>query len=179
LFAVVEHLKRVGQVGTYPNALQYIAGTADMTWGAMQPPTEDHLQALCEVDEPTKQEMRHGGFTFFAATTNTTTMALVGSLNHLIGGGSCPSLSIRSSSNFDAARRALAFLIENGRDEKAFTSAVERPSEISSTDVEEGMRHLTGTKQRLEFLARTYDLGETKRGTSVLIGSPLYVALAD
>jgi hypothetical protein len=185
LFAVVEHLKRSGKVGTYPNPLQYIEGTADMTWGTVVPPVNlpipTHPLEVLPPD-PTHEEIiqmtRHVQFSLFAAKSKRTVMALVGSVNHLIGSGSGPYVNVAPCSNFDAAEQALSFLIQSGRGETALTSALACPSDLTPADLEVAIRYLKGTEQRLEFFARIYDIGEAG-GVSVLIGSPLYVALAD
>jgi hypothetical protein len=196
LFAVVEHLKRSGKVGTYPNTLQYIEGTADMNWGLYLPPNVSYTAQWpkSRTNKEVRDLTRRTGFCLFAAETSRTAMGLVGSLKHVIG-AEIPDISFGESSTLPDALEALStlkgepidremrpvmsFLRRSGRAETAFTSPLRRSPNIIPDELDVLLRNLDGCTQRLEFLARIYDLGETQCGDSVLIGSPLFVALAD
>ena len=185
------------KTGRDPNPLQYIEGTADMRWGLYLPEAGVPYTGEWTKPRPKKEVRdltRRRGFCLFAAYTHGAAMGLVGSLKHAIGSG-IPDISLEESSTLPDALEALStlkgepvdremrpvmsFLRRSGRAETAFTSPLRCSLKIIPDELDVVLRNVDGCSQRLEFLARVYDLGETQRGTSVVIGSPLYVALAD
>lgn len=160
---VLSALRSEDAIGDLDNPLAYVAGEIAMAWG----PVDLHRSGSLE-DTPASPE-----YVLFAGSPDGhRIVGLIGSRAHLIGeeGKSVYMYYTRPS--------ALRCIAEGMRGDAAALAENPREHELISTgDAAHRMalEYPEADKQRVEFVARTYRLD--KHG--VLLGSPLYVALAD
>jgi hypothetical protein len=153
---VTDYLERESLIGDLETPGLFIRGVLPMRWGPLR--ADDAV--------------------FFSAVTETTVVALGGSLMHVIG---APGASQTS------AHSALYGLLGAIKRSEKF----DRQANIRLTDSDHldptmngllsayiAAERMSGPPQTLEFLARSLLQGEIE-GKVVILGSPLYVALAD
>ncbi|GAA1890978.1 DUF7019 family protein [Actinomadura bangladeshensis] len=160
---VLGHLDRENAVGSIQEPAQYVAGRLPMRWGT-----------LGAVD---------GAVVFFAGESGDRVLGLGGSSGNVVGEPSGME-SRRSGSNAPAMLDALrsadpaspsdALAIRLLRGSESAGSAWELDALETAVDV------LPGVVQEVEFVARRLLEGVSRDGNrKVLLGTPLYVALAD
>jgi hypothetical protein len=177
LETVVDFIKESGNVGTIDEPDEYIADTLTMCWGIFK-------------IEPSKSPV------YFTGETEKTVVGLGGSHQHLLGrpGQSEPVISpIMSNSLTPALLDCLFKELGWGEDNfRVLGANEERTDEVFLQAVEASAQDIKGPRQRVEFLAKRLLYGpvvrrEFNRGTGIivesalnaLLGTPLYVAMAD
>ncbi|GAA4590542.1 hypothetical protein BJY16_009268 [Actinoplanes octamycinicus] len=148
---VVRYLDDFADVGTIDEPGQYFRGRMTMRWGQLHDAT-------------------HG--VYFGGHTDRTVVGLGGSIGHVIG-SSAAAPDAFSPSLTPGVVRSLGSLIEN-----------DTTDPLAAVHLAE--RHLTGPEQEVEFVAKRLAHGpspypELDRGRTmnVLLGSPIFVAMAD
>lgn len=163
---VVRHLDDFGDVGDVDNPGQFFRGLLPMRWGPM---------------------VGRDGFplAYFGGRTGKTVVGIGGSRSHLIG------LPFPADQDAQSARSTLPALLQafTPADEQAVVAAsrededmlaeLQRDEEAALSVVQRATTSLRGPAQNLEFLAKRLLYGRTVDGRSVLLGTPLYVAIAD
>jgi hypothetical protein len=168
LEAVVQFLQEYGDVGTTDKSGSYFADTLDMRWGV---PYERNDVLGKSVPS---------GLVYFGAIVGGISVGLFGSALHLLSAAGTPQPAefpmIGKSQLFnivDAVNRIL------GEDPKETPRPDPAAQEEELQQFAKFTRLMKGPKQRLEFLAKRLTFGTGEDGCRVLIGTPLYVALAD
>ncbi len=151
---VDEFIRQNEKIGEIDKPESYFNGILNMRWGAYPP---DHPRMV-----------------YFGGTTSNTILGLGGSLDHVlgkIGDALCKDVAFSSSTP------SLLSILAQGEDKG---SVPKYKSGWASTLVAMATLNMTGTEQRLEFCAKrlveTYNRERQKR---VVLGSPIYVALAE
>jgi hypothetical protein len=172
LETVVDFIQEYGKVGSVDDPDDYIADTLAMRWGMLTTTPENSLA-------------------FFAADTDQTTVGLGGSAQHLLGrnGGDEIRYNSLTPALLDCLFKELGWGADNF---KGLGGTSERTAEIFLRAVHASAARMLGPKQSLEFLAKRLLYGtvegveidplETSDDTadrSVLLATPLYIALAD
>ena len=172
LEAVVDFIQQYGNVGSVDEPDEYIADTLSMRWGLFHLP-------------PPKAPV------FFAGETEKTVVGLGGSPKHLLGrpGEGEPYDNSLTPALLDCLFKELGW----GEDHfKGRGGTPARTHEIFLRAVEATVRDMKGPSQRLEFLAKRllhgpvmkwrYEPladGRVQLAADALLGTPLYVAMAD
>lgn len=166
---VVAYLEKHGELGTVDEPGEYFAGRLPMRWG---PFPGDGASSLV----------------FFGGATQRTFVGLGGSGRHLIGSlpDSAAGTGVSASSvpsilgSLDAEDATVVEAAGAGRD------ALVQGDHAAFTTVHRGVGRLLGPSQNIEFIAKRLLRGpspfpedDPPEGMSVLLGSPIYVALAD
>ncbi|MGW3465844.1 DUF7019 family protein [Streptomyces olivaceoviridis] len=156
---VLRHLEETGQTGSVDDPGPYLRGSLPMQWG------------------PLNGE-NGGSLVYFGGRTEQTILGLGGASGHVLG-ASAPQAQEFAPSSMPTLLAGLA---------SAFAAdSAEMPAEQSSLAwVHTAGRLLRGPRQQVEFVARRLLSGpspypelDARPGMRVLLGSPLYVALAD
>jgi len=156
---VLRHLEETGQTGSVDEPGQYFRGTLPMQWGPLQ-------------------GGNGGSLVYFGGRTGQTILGLGGASSHVLG-SSGPQAQEFAPSSVPTLLAGLA---------SAFAAdGVEVPADQPSLAwVHNAGRLLRGPQQTVEFVARRLLTGpspypelDARPGMRVLLGSPLYVALAD
>jgi hypothetical protein len=156
---VLRHLEETGQTGSVDDPGPYFRGSLPMQWG------------------PLNGE-NGGSLVYFGGRTEQTVLGLGGASGHVLG-ASAPQAQEFAPSSVPTLLAGLA---------SAFAAdSAEMPAEESSLAwVHTAGRLLRGPRQQVEFVARRLLSGpspypelDARPGMRVLLGSPLYVALAD
>lgn len=168
LNAVVKFLQEFAAIGTIDSPEEFFQGTLPMRWG----PYADRF--IPTGDEP---------LVFFGGTTRRTIVGLGGSARHVVGnaGDSAPH-------SHSAMPYLIAYLQGKvGDGSEVFPvvgpMATSDPALVATHLATTGM---AGTEQNLEFLAKRLAFGpspypqrDAVAGMNVVLGTPLYVALAE
>ncbi|MFE7632959.1 DUF7019 family protein [Kitasatospora sp. NPDC057518] len=162
---VLRHLEETDQIGSVDEPGPYFRGSLPMQWGTL-----------------------HGGgdgsLVYFGGRTDRTVLGLGGAVGHVLG-TTAPQAQVFAPSSGPTllAGLASAFAPEGTEDSECTEAPVE---EASLAAVHTAGRLLRGPRQTVEFVARRLLTGpspypELDAGPDmrVLLGSPLYVALAD
>lgn len=173
---IVAYIKKNFDVGTVDNPKSYFEGILPMHWGPYK----------CKIDS------HHGsdpGIVYFGGSTDSTTLGLCGSQKHLIRNPKHPVRNGGDSSSHSGsfAYYLLSVLAEEFQlplycDYEERSSIEERKLNSLALDaVCLATSRMGGPKQQLEFLAKTLLFGPSHLFpcSSVLLGTPIYVALAD
>jgi hypothetical protein len=160
---VTEFIEKNAEVGTVDQPRSFFSGTMDMKWGAFN---------------------RHGqptGLVYFGGMTDHTVLGLGGSEKHVIGGiGN--SEATASASLMPVLIRILSSEFPYS-DDLASTARDDDPvSHGTLLAVRNATEKMRGPSQNLEFLAKrlveSREIDEDDKKT-VLLGSPIYVALVE
>jgi hypothetical protein len=170
LETVVQFLQEYGDVGTTDTPGSYFADTLDMQWGV---PHERNAALGKSVPS---------GLVYFGAMANRISVGLFGSALHLVGTGGTPQPADMKTT---IGGESLYFNIVEAIN-KIFDDEHEGIRKADIATHEEVLQQfalfaqkMKGPQQRLEFVAKRLAFGNAKDGCRVLIGTPLYVALAD
>ncbi len=154
LKVVDEFIRQNEKIGEIDKPESYFSGVLNMRWGGYP------------IDNPK--------MVYFGGVTSNTIIGLGGSLNHVlgkIGDALCEDVA------FSSSMPSLLSILEQGEN-KGFVPKYK--SSPASTLVTMATQNMTGTEQRLEFCAKrlveSYNRASQKR---VVLGSPIYVALAE
>jgi hypothetical protein len=168
---VIDFIRRNYKIGTVDNPEFFFQGEMKLRWGSL-------ISYATEI-------------VFFGGMTKQTILGMAGSMKHVIGevGASKPELPPRSGSE---PPRILETLRDNLRKPSKPNYWSGNPGlpvlDEGLYDIAYAARTIKGPEQRLEFLAKRLLEGDepTKRrdlfggtGKRVLLGSPIYVALAE
>lgn len=170
---VVAHLEKRGDLGTVDEPAEYFTGRLPMRWG---PFPGDGSSSLV----------------FFGGETQRTLLGLGGSGRNLIGSlpnpndgigissSSLPSILGSLDAASDADDEAVVEAAGAGRDARY------QGDHAAFVTVHRGVRRLPGPSQTIEFIAKRLLRGpspfpesDPSEDMSVLLGSPIYAALAD
>lgn len=155
LQVLVEYLERAGEVGWIDAPKTYFKGSLLMDWGACY----DYEEAV-----------------YFRGRTDRTALGLIGSRHHLIGSNAL-SIATRTPIVLYSPRAIIKALVSSSE------LAPSLPDEDFDKTVHQLLRFIeneTGAVQPLEFLAVNYRFWKKETDQfNFLIGSPLYVALAN
>ncbi|GAA4616078.1 DUF7019 family protein [Saccharopolyspora hordei] len=165
---VVRHLQDFGDLGTVDEPGQFFGGVLPMRWAAMPGEADPSLVFL-------------GGW------SDRTVVGLGGSARHLLG--AAPGTSQPSSSSLAPTMLDQLGATSDLEDElvvDAVGDDLDRSDRAALTTVCRAVRDLRAPAQNVEFLAKRLLHGPCPGGDtgpcggrSVLLGSPVYVALAD
>jgi hypothetical protein len=161
---VLSALDEDGEIGNLDNPLNYVTGELAMAWGLVEPG---------ERNKRPEGTAASREFVMFAGTPDgRRVIGLIGSRAHLMGQeGESVYAAYTSPSTLrriaEGMRGDEAVPTDNAGEHEVFAAA--------GTAHQMALEYPAADKQRVEFVARTYRLDD--RG--VLLGSPLYVALAD
>ncbi|MEV2214967.1 SAVMC3_10250 family protein [Streptomyces sp. NPDC050997] len=167
---VVRHLDEVGDVGTVDEPGQFFRGLMDMRWGPFATGAGSSL-------------------VYFGGRTERTVLGLGGSSRHVLGSP----LSAPDGDNAVLARSLMPSLLdglaEHPEIEELFEDAGQAPLDpnlVPLRAVQRATTLLRAPAQKVEFLAKRLLHGPipssesgSHDGMTVLLGSPLYVALVD
>lgn len=170
LQAVCDYLESEGRIGSADDPLEYFGDTMPMKWG----PLRRLRGAVRNLADRTDWN-----FAYFSGSTGQTLVGLGGSESHLIG-SSPPTGRFVPPSGVPGISHYLGELVLEAAGDN-FPADAEPSALESAVQVNSSMR---GTEQQLEFVAKRLLYGELPQGSGnniehVLIGSPLYVALAE
>lgn len=170
LESVVEFLETYGKVGSVERPDDYIQDTLPMRWGPYARTDKDEI-------------------VYFGGEAGTTAIGLGGSMRHVIGSVGSDSPTVGSFTPF--LMRTLVGVLEGGEPE-IHASLKNRPDthSLPFSAVTLANENMMGPPERMEFLAKRLldsdrDLAVDERESAirgfkrVLLGTPLYVALAD
>jgi len=155
---ILRELDEAELVGTIDEPKEYVKGTLPIRWGLFR-----------DWGRP----MEEPPLVYFGGRTETTVFGFGGSSRHVVGNAGAsatgsrsvtPSLVAHLLDGLGMSRQGWR-VDRSGDDDYDIYSAIEL-----ATD------HLKGPEQNLEFCAKTLLQGAT--GMKILLGSPLYVALA-
>lgn len=160
---VLSALDEDGEIGDLYNPLSYVTGELPMAWGLVEPDERKSGEGTAASQE----------FVMFAGTPDgRRVIGLIGSRAHLMGQEG------ESVYAYYTSPSTLRRIAEGMRGDEAAPTDNAREYEVFAAGGaahEMALEYPAADKQRVEFVARTYRLDD--RG--VLLGSPLYVALAD
>jgi hypothetical protein len=160
---VSDYLVANAPVGTVDEPAEYFSGSMPMRWGNLGEAGSDLV--------------------YFGGSQRNTVVGLGGSMRHVIGAtGSSSSAGSSLTYGLAAALRGEVLREEGELDEDE--SHDERWFTAHTSMIVMGMtsavRRMGGPEERLEFLARRLLFDETEEApTRMLLGTPIYVALAD
>jgi len=160
---VLRHLEERGEIGSTDDPGPYFRGSLPMQWGPMQ-------------------GANGGSLVYFGGRSGQTILGLGGAGSHVLGSGG-PQAQEFAPSSVPTLLAGLASAFADGGD----GMPAESPAEQSPLAwVHTAGRLLRGPRQPVEFVARRLLTGpspypelDARPGMKVLLGSPLYVALAD
>jgi hypothetical protein len=170
LKVVLEHLERKSMIGSVDYPAQYF-GVANMPmrWGPYQ-----NLYGSVVDESP---------LVWFAGETTTTSLGLGGSVNHIAGyGGDAPTHSHSATPILISALHNALDLPPPHFPDHFIPTEAEQSAESELWSVELANSESRGTSQPLEFVAKRLLWGAAALKPSmehVLLGTPLYVALAN
>lgn len=160
---VVRHLLDHGDVGSVAEPGQFFWGLLPMRWGPFPAETGSSL-------------------VFFGGSTDGTTVGLGGSVKHVLG-------SVPDFAEHGIGRSLMPSMLDalGGSSEledeyvaDAVDSDLDRADGVALANVHTAVTSLPGPAQNIEFVAKRLLHGNDQRsGGSVLLGSPIYVALVD
>jgi hypothetical protein len=170
LETVVRFVEENEDVGTVDSDGSYFADTLEMRWGIPQ------------LRDATVGARVPSGLVSFGAIVGDTSVGLFGSACHLVGVGGTPQTGdIKTTMGGESTFFNIAAAVNGmfGQDQ----TEVGRGDLTSNDEVLQQFvlftQRMSGPQQRLEFLAKRLAVGTARDGRRVLIGTPLYVALAD
>ena len=168
---VVDYIENHMDVGSVDSPREYFKGVLPMCWGP-------HGQGLEPIDK--------GKVVYFGGWTDRTILGLGGSLKHVIG--STDAVSPDSSHSLtpfllaalyeELKLRKLKRYYEDIMSDPKFREDRKAREYYTLLAVSESTRYIAGPMQHLEFLAKRLLEGEIEN-MHVLLGTPIYVALAD
>jgi hypothetical protein len=172
LQVVVNYLERQQAFGTVDSPQTYVKGVMPLRWGMFSD----------EADRIGGKSLGMYDTVYFVGQTARTTVLLGGSSKHLLGmeSGAATAAASMSSSNI---LRIAVMLAKELRERGELDGIADTPHAPSADLLERGaqtmMRELP--EQQLEFLAKRliYYPRPASEGRNVLLGTPLYVALAE
>lgn len=155
---VTEYIKNNESVGSIDAPLDYFEGELPMRWG------------------PLSHEERS---VYFGGKTDSTWIGLAGSISHVVGSNTGNKEGFASMT-----AQSMLFNIEIAlRDDATRFPEYMQHSLQTSYIIYWATSNISGPEQKLEFLAKRLHFGdvEDQRGTrrNVLLGTPLYVSLAE
>jgi len=173
LETVAEHIYTNEDVGTPDEPATYFAGTLPMRWG---PFGRRGFHSYRDENSP---------IVYFAGSTGQTLVGLGGSSRHVIG-----NMGPSSPTDWPGSVGPILFnlLMRNATNEAHEFNADDDDEShsqfILGRKMTETYKKMGGPDQSLEFLARKMLSGETRSGGRdderfLVLGTPLYVALAD
>lgn len=185
LDAVVSYIKESADVGSVDEGHEYIAGTLPMRWGYL--------------GVNAKQEMP---LVYFGGQTAQTVLGLGGSSKHVIGNAGTSHAFSYSSTPFLTASLVKELGLDLKKVHKRYHTVdpthaygvltrhggaptTKATGDITLDAVFAATVGMQGPEQKLEFLAKRLlsglpnDIAYPPNVTNILLGSPLYVALAD
>ena len=164
---VLRELDDAELVGTIEEPKEYVKGILPMRWGLLR-----------DAGRPTEEPP----LVYFGGRTETTVFGFGGSSRHVIGNAGASATGSRSVTPYLVAHLldGLDMSVQGWRADRKHDGDddCDTFSAIAlATD------HLKGPEQRLEFYAKTllrgeFSDGEHQKRMKVLLGSPLYVAMA-
>src|ERR1700674_859806 len=170
LEAVVRFIEENEDVGTVDSDGSYFADSLEMRWGIPQ------------VRDAAVGGRVLSALVSFGAMLGSTSVGLFGSACHLIGvGGSPQPGDIKTTMGGESTYFNIVAAVNGmfGQDQ----AEVGRGDLASNEEVLQQFvrftQRMSGPQQRLEFLAKRLAVGAARNGCRVLIGTPLYVALAE
>jgi hypothetical protein len=160
---IVRHLLDHGDVGSTEQPGQFFWGLLPMQWGPFPAETDSSL-------------------VFFGGRTEETTVALGGSVKHLLG--SVPDMSERGIGRSDMPTMLGALRASSDLEDEYVTDSVDadldHSDSVALAKVRKAVTRLRGPAQNVEFMAKRLLHGnDPSSGGAVLLGSPIYVALVD
>lgn len=161
LEAVLAFIREFGNLGTVDEPDEYFADTLPMRWAPafMLADRKDHADSLQD-------------FVLFGGSTSSTSVALGGSCRHLLGSADeeRPGFAWRIGSSMHGVLYMLQLL--DGRVDSALGEDMDRGL------LKHAIRRLPGPEQELEFMAKRLFYEPLSGEKPILLGTPLYVALA-
>jgi len=162
---VVEELEDAELIGTVDNPKEYVKGTLPMRWGLFK-----------DWGRPKEEPP----LVYFGGRTATTVFGFGGSSKHVIGNAGASATGSRSVTPYLVAHLldGLSMPVEGWRVDHKHKGDHDYDTYEAISLV---TYNLKGPEQNLEFCAKTLLLGQfgnSQTGQKVLLGSPLYVALA-
>jgi uncharacterized protein DUF7019 len=157
---VEEHIRSREEVGTVDRPKGFFAGQMDLRWGVWGEDSGGPGHSMV----------------YFTGRTKRTTLGLGGSERHLIGDPPGPPMLDRPSGKSNLLRILDALTTDPD-------FAAERSERMGAQEtwvvsaIMNSVNKLPGPAQRLEFLARTLFRADGEH--SVLLGTPVYVAVAE
>jgi uncharacterized protein DUF7019 len=152
---VTEYIQKNEQVGTVDQPTDYFYGTMRLRWGPYA--------------------FRETQSVYFGGSTQYTSLGLIGSLKHVIGEIGTSQIDF-SSSDVPAIMKALSRMAE-------LSAKIEDERQSNEYDISlvaDATNSLKGPTQRMEFLAKRLIEGYShKQQQRILLGTPIYVALAE
>jgi hypothetical protein len=186
---VIEHIHETERVGTVDDPTEYFAGTLDMKWGPY---------GLAGHDENVPEKYALDPLVFFSGAGKRTMVALCGSTKHLVGvdiGGlglsradsysMTPAIDLHLRRRLELSMPSVVRMAYPSM-EKAWRARMASRSDANSELVDAvamASDKMVGPTAKLEFLARKLASGparfpSTTHSTAVVLGTPIYVALA-
>jgi hypothetical protein len=159
---IVDYIKKNFAVGTVDSPQSYFEGNLPMRWGPYGGGIGPYRRSEPEV-------------VYFGGSTSSTTLGLGGSLKHVIGSKG------DSKSQSGSWTYFLLSVLSKEFELQRFSIEYERPESPALDAVCFATKNMKGPKQNFEFLAKKLLCGTSMRFKcpSVLLGTPIYVALAD
>lgn len=151
---VIKCLESENEIGDLWNPKDYFAGEAKMGWGAL------------EYDEAINDEPKEGMVIFGGLREDMLPIGLIGSRAHMLGE---VGRSVHAAYTFPSFVRKVADGIRFERDKDILTEPSGRGILFTVGKLIVGKEDV----ERVEFVAKTFSLDK-----SLLLGSPLYVALS-
>jgi hypothetical protein len=165
LDTVISYLQKEGRLGTIEHPSAYFAGTMPMRWGVIG-----------------------GGVVYFTGSSGSTLVGLGGAAQHVIGSGKAAQeeetlgLGSHTAMILNQLRRVVM-------QEEAQTVAspdqllleqllTRRDSTYALESVRSFAKLLKGTEEHVQFVARKL-AAEERRGQTIVLGTPIFVALTD
>lgn len=159
---VVDYIKKNFTIGTVDNPESYFEGTLPMCWGPYGGGIGPYRRSEPEV-------------VYFGGSTSSTTLGLGGSLKHVTGSKG------DSKSQSGSWTYFLLSVLSKEFELQKFSIEYKRPESLALDAVCFATKNMKGPIQNLEFLAKKLHHGPSLRFNcpNVLLGTPIYVALAD
>lgn len=170
LQAVCDHLESEGRIGSTDDPLDYFGDTMPMKWGPLR-----RLRGAVR----NQADRTDWNFIYFSGSTDKTVVGLGGSESHVIGSPAVTGRYVPPSGVPGISHYLGELVLETEGED--FPIDAEPSALESAVRVNSSMR---GTTQQLEFVAKKLLYGQQPAASGsnvqhVLIGSPLYVALAE
>ena len=186
LKAVVTQIRAREKLGTIDRPAEYFEGTLPMRWGPFE---TDHIRLERRVGADWAVRETDSSIVYFAGSTETSLVALGGSSNHVVGRvGESNTREWSGSAGPVLLSLLLRDAVTNDRaafDEDEYGGSLRMFMDLIDAKHPDGLDLLRGTmkrtfakmigpEQRLEFLAK-----RLVSGNRLILGTPIYVAMAD
>jgi hypothetical protein len=166
LEAVTTYIGRFGNIGTVDEPDEYFYGDLSMRWGPFE---------SFEIDNP---------LVYFGGRTDRTIVGLGGSAKHVIGNEGSSSARSDSATPYIVSHISKELGLRKGEEFGVLRG--KESAMMSLYAVQVATRDMGGPAERLEFIAKRLISGpspypdqDERPGMSVLLGTPLYVAMVE